>query len=304
MEPDSAAPGTATPGEATARTANAEVLVLGSAGGPTPKPGRRPVSHAVRIDDEVTLVDCGNGTAGQYAEAGLPFRELRRILISHHHIDHVADAAMLVHLAWSQLAGPVHVIGPPPLKQIFELHYQAFDVDIAARMADEGRRHLRDFVRITEIDTDAVLQDGSATIRAALVDHPPVRHAFGYRIDQGGISVCCSGDTAPSEAVAALARGAELLIHETTYLADAHEHLSPERAAKVLPRMRSVHSDPAGAGRIAASAEVASLLLSPVGTFGAAPDEVILAEAATEYRGQTWVGRDFLRIDIPNREEI
>ncbi|MGO4246307.1 MBL fold metallo-hydrolase [Paenarthrobacter sp. RAF54_2] len=275
-----------------------EVVVLGSAGGPTPKSGRRPVSHALVIDEDVTLVDCGNGTVSQFVSAGLDLGRLRRILISHHHIDHVADVAMLLHLAWSQLKAPVHVIGPPPLARLFALHYEAFDFDIRSRMNDEGRPHLREFVRVQEITGPETIDDGSTTITAVLVDHPPVEHAFGYRIDQGGLSVCFSGDTRPSEAITSLARGADLLIHETTYLTNATDYLSAERAARVLPRMRSVHSDPRGAAHVAAEAGSRELLLSPVGTFGPASDDEILAEAAGEFTGRTRVGSDFLRIPL------
>lgn len=278
-----------------------EVIVLGSAGGPTPKHGRRPVAHALTLAGEVTLVDCGNGVVGQYVAAGLDLARLRRILISHHHIDHVADVATLLHLAWSQLEGPVHVIGPPPLRRLFDLHYEAFDLDIRSRMADEGRPHLRDLVKVTEIDQDCTLEDGEATITAVLVDHGPIEHAFGYRIDQNGTSLCCSGDTRPSPALSRLAAGADLLIHETTYLTNARDHLPAARAGHLLARMRAVHSDPVGAGRVAAAAQVGGLLLSPVGAFGPVSDAEILREAATEYTGPIWVGHDLLRITLPRR---
>ena len=175
-----------------------EVVVLGSAGGPTPKPGRRPVSHALIVDDEVTLIDCGNGTVSQFVTAGLDLGGLRRILITHHHIDHVADVAMLLHLAWSHLDTVIQVIGPPPLARLFELHYEAFAFDIRSRMDDEGRKHLREFIEVIEIETNATIRLGKAVITAVLVDHQPVPYAFGYRIDQSGLSGCFRADTGPT----------------------------------------------------------------------------------------------------------
>jgi ribonuclease BN (tRNA processing enzyme) len=253
------------------------------------------------IDGEVTLVDCGNGVVGQYMTAGLDLAKLRRILISHHHIDHVADVATLVHLAWTQLDRPVAVVGPPPLRRIFDLHYQAFETDIQSRMEDEGMAHLRDFVQITEIASDTAIEHTGARITAALVEHPPIRHAFAYRIDQGSTSICFSGDTRPTPALAALARGADLLVHETTYLANAADHLPPARVAQVLARMRAVHSDPAGAAGIASTSGAGALLLSPVGAFGPVADEEILDEARTSFSGPAWVGRDLLRVPLPVR---
>lgn len=282
----------------------AEVIVLGSAGGPTPKPGRRPVSHALVVGGEVTLVDCGNGVAGQYVAAGLGLDRLRRILVSHHHIDHVADVATLLHLAWTQLEQPVAVIGPPPLQRIFDLHNEAFAIDIKSRMEDEGRPHLREFVQIIEIDSDTALEHAGARITAALVEHPPIRHAFAYRIDHAGASICFSGDTRPTPALAALAQDVDLLVHETTYLTNAVDFLPVTRAAQVLARMRDVHSDPAGAAGIASAAGARALLLSPVGAFGPVADEEILDEARGSFCGPAWVGRDLLRVPLPIRGDI
>jgi ribonuclease BN (tRNA processing enzyme) len=171
-------------------------------------------------------------------------------------------------------------------------------------MQDEGRPHLREFVQITEIDSDTALEHEGARITAALVEHPPIRHAFAYRIDQAGASICFSGDTSPSPALAALAQGADLLVHETTYLANAADFLPPARAAQVLARMRAVHSDPAGAAGIASSSGAGALLLSPVGAFGPVADEEILDEASASFSGPVWVGRDLLRVPLPVRGDI
>lgn len=286
-----------TPGESAAA-----VVVLGSAGGPTPKVGRRPVAHVLDAGDGLTLIDCGNGVAGQLVEAGFDLSRLRRILVTHHHIDHVADVALLLHLAWTQLTEPVHVIGPPPLAELFELHYQAFDLDIRSRMHAEAQPHLREMVRITEIDTATTVHSGVATITAALVEHPPIELAFGYRVDVDKYSVCFSGDTRPCAAVVTLAAGVDLLVHETTFLDNALDFLPAARAERVLPRMRSVHSEPAGAGVVAASARAHELLLSPVGAFGPTSDADIIADARTQYDGPISVGRDFLRVPLLSQE--
>ncbi|MBM7774080.1 ribonuclease BN (tRNA processing enzyme) [Actinokineospora baliensis] len=283
--------------------AEAVVVVLGSAGGPTPKVGRRPVAHALEVAGEISLVDCGNGVAGQLVEAGLDLAKLRRVLITHHHIDHVADVAVLLHLAWSRLRAPVRVIGPPPLRRLFELHYEAFEVDIRSRMADEGWPHLRELVDIVELTSPGSIDCGVAQVTAATVEHPPIP-SFGYRVDVAGRSVCFSGDTRPSQAVAELARDVDLLVHETTYLNNAASYLPTERAQRVLTRMRSVHSEPVGAARIAAAAGARALLLSPVGAFGPTSDDEIRREARSAYSGPISIGRDFLRVPVPSHEEV
>jgi len=51
-------------------------------------------------------------------------------------------------------------------------------------------------------------------VTAFLVDHGPVKPAFGYRVDAGGHSVVMSGDTRFSENLIKNATGVDVLIHE------------------------------------------------------------------------------------------
>ena len=51
-----------------------------------------------------------------------------------------------------------------------------------------------------------------------MVQHPPVKPALGYRFDFKDRSIAFSGDTMPLEAVAAMAKGADVLVHETMYV--------------------------------------------------------------------------------------
>ena len=57
------------------------------------------------------------------------------------------------------------------------------------------------------------MKDENVKVTAALVDHPPVVPAFAYRLDAADRSIVISGDTARSERVVELARGADVLVH-------------------------------------------------------------------------------------------
>lgn len=63
-----------------------------------------------------------------------------------------------------------------------------------------------------------VMQDENVKIAAAVVQHPPMRPALAYRFDFQDRSIAFSGDTAPIEAVARLAKGADILVHEAMYV--------------------------------------------------------------------------------------
>ena len=58
------------------------------------------------------LVDCGEGTQRQLLRAGLGFRGLRHVLLTHAHLDHVAGLAGLVatRALWG-LSGAIEIIG-------------------------------------------------------------------------------------------------------------------------------------------------------------------------------------------------
>jgi len=57
------------------------------------------------------------------------------------------------------------------------------------------------------------------------VNHPPVKPALGYRFDFKDRSIAFSGDTTPLEAVAKLAEGADLLVHEVMYVPAVEDYV-------------------------------------------------------------------------------
>ena len=74
-------------------------------------------------------------------------------------------------------------------------------------------------VNVQEISTTGpVTQDDNVKVSAILVEHPPVKPALAYRFDFKDRSIAFSGDTAPLEAVAKMAKGADVLVHETMYV--------------------------------------------------------------------------------------
>src|SRR3974390_1853334 len=58
------------------------------------------------------LIDCGEGTQRQLMRAGLGFRGLNHVLLTHAHLDHVLGlAGLLATLALYRLAGELEIIG-------------------------------------------------------------------------------------------------------------------------------------------------------------------------------------------------
>jgi ribonuclease BN (tRNA processing enzyme) len=95
-----------------------ELVLLGTAGAPFPVPGRAGISSALVADGRVFVIDCGRGSPSAFADAGLDFRSLEAVFLSHLHADHTGDLPGMLLYPWGARAGdhgplaPVRVYGP------------------------------------------------------------------------------------------------------------------------------------------------------------------------------------------------
>ena len=286
-----------TPGPpASSRT---RLILLGTAGGPAPKAIGSAPAQAIVIGDRIYLVDCGDGVARQMVLAKLPFRDLRAIFITHQHSDHNAGYGPLFLLGWTAGLSTVDAYGPPPLEKMTRLLLDAYAFDIETRIADEGRAPLAPLIRAHDIAAAGeIFKDDRVKVTAALNRHPPIEHSFAYRFDTADRSVVISGDTNYSEAVIALAKGADVLVHEAVY--------RPYFEAADAPLPRGVrqhiiasHTHIEDVGRVAAAAGVKQLVLShlvPSAPAGAVSDEQWLAGAKKHYGGPVIMGRDLMEL--------
>lgn len=95
-----------------------ELILLGTAAAPMPVAGRAGISSALVVDERVFVIDCGRGTPSGYVDAGLDFRRLEAIFITHLHADHTGDLPGMLLYPWGVRAGddgplpPIRVHGP------------------------------------------------------------------------------------------------------------------------------------------------------------------------------------------------
>ncbi len=283
------------------RQLTSRLVLLGTAGGPTPKPNRAASANAVVVGDRVYLIDAGNGAARQMVLAGLRLDALAGIFVTHHHSDHNIDLGAVLVLAWSNnLAHPVEFHGPPPLKTILRHALAANRTDIGIRMADEGRVDPQKLVRAFEHSKPGpVYADDRVRVTAAQVVHPPFRHAFAYRFDCPDRSIVFSGDTAPSEALVELARGADILVHEVMYLPAMEKLIASEpNAPRLKQHLLASHTTCEQVGRIASAAGVRKLVLSHFvpGGYPFVSDMDWLAAVRPHFAGEIVVGRDLMEL--------
>lgn len=283
---------------------SASLVLLGTAGGPTPKKLRAAPAQAIVVGDRVYVVDAGNGVGRQMRLAGLPFAGLRHVFVTHHHSDHAADLVTLPLLAWAAgLESRVTLHGPPPLKRAVKSGLKAHAYDIDTRIVDEGRSDLRDLVEVREFREDGVvLKDDRVTVTAARVEHPPIRQAYAYRFDGEGWSVVISGDTAPSANLVRLAGGADVLVHEVLILDDAGivATLGKPEGHPLVEHVLKSHTRYRDVGRVAAQARVKALVLSHYVPGDASFDcEKVLAEIRRTYAGEVIFGEDLMVLELP-----
>jgi ribonuclease BN (tRNA processing enzyme) len=285
-----------------ARAADArssKLILLGTGGGPTPKANRSASAQAIVVGGRVYVIDCGNGVARQMVLAGLKHDAISDVFITHHHSDHNADYGNLLLLAWANnLAHPVSTWGPPPLKAMTRQFLALNAVDIRTRMADEGRPDLRKLMVPHDVRTGGpVMADDWVRVTAALVDHPPMAPSFAYRFDCPDRSIVISGDCRPTPALAALAKGADVLVHEVMHLPSLDALIATEPNAKRLrEHLIASHTSTEQVGRLATEAGVKTLVLSHFvpGGYPFLTDDVWRDAVRPHFSGELIVGRDLM----------
>jgi ribonuclease BN (tRNA processing enzyme) len=129
-----------------------------------------------------------------------------------------------------------------------------------------------------------IYADDKVRILAALVYHPPVFPAYGFRIETRHGVIALSGDTAEHGNVVALARGADLLVHEGVFLDFYKDRGLPD---EFINHLAQSHTDPAGIGRVAHAAGVEHVVLSHLA--GVATDEQWTAPIQEVFTGSVTV---------------
>ncbi|HEX6105940.1 MAG TPA: MBL fold metallo-hydrolase [Gemmatimonadales bacterium] len=277
------------------------LILLGTGGGPRPRAESSAAAQVIVADDVAYVVDCGDGIARQLARAGVPLATIRHVFITHHHSDHNADYGNLLLLAWiTGLRTRVDTWGPPPLARITRLFLEMSEYDITTRMKDEGLPPLAPLIVPHELTGGgSVVGDERVKVTAALVRHPLVEPALAYRFDSADRSIVISGDTAPSEALVRLARGADVLVHEAMF-GPAVDRLAARvpHVARLREHLLASHTTAEEAGRVAQAAGVGTLVLShlvPPDDPAVTP-EMWIEAAATHYRGRIVLGKDLMEV--------
>lgn len=286
----------ATPGRPT------RLILLGTKGGPPlARSGRMNTATLILVDDVPFLVDCGYGVARQLVAVGVDPGRVGHIFLTHHHSDHTLEYGPLLYQAWLSPRRPaINVYAPPGIAAITDAFFAYQALDIAIRIEDEGMTDPRSMVTTHDIRADGlVLDHPKVRVTCCRVRHPPIDDSFAFRFDTADRSIVVSGDTAYSPELVALAKGADVLVHEALYLPGVDRIVA---RATNAPRLRqhiiASHTSTEEAGRVAAEADVKLLVLSHLipGDDPSISEEQWLEGVRKHYAGPAIVGRDLQEI--------
>jgi ribonuclease BN (tRNA processing enzyme) len=202
------------------------------------------------------VMDLGNGALGALHRYVDPLA-VDAVLLSHLHADHCLD------LCGYYVLRKYHPDGPQPRLPVYG------PAGTAARMAraydlpeDPGMTLEFDFRTWVPGEPARV---GPFTIQPVRVEHPV--EAYGLRVSAGGALLAFTGDTGRCDQVAAVARGADLLLAEASF---HHEADNPP----------GIHLTGAECGELARTAGARRLLITHVPPWYDPHDMLTAARAA------------------------
>jgi ribonuclease BN (tRNA processing enzyme) len=76
--------------------------------------------EAAAGDDRPLLVDCGAGVLHRLSQTEPGYEAVSTVLLTHHHLDHVADLLPLLKARWLAGEDHVEVVGPPGTKRLVD----------------------------------------------------------------------------------------------------------------------------------------------------------------------------------------
>ncbi|MFC4357075.1 MBL fold metallo-hydrolase [Halobium salinum] len=239
------------------------------------------------------LVDCGSGVLSRLAGTEAGYESVASVLLTHHHLDHVADLLPLLKARW--LAGEEHleVVGPTGTKALLDDLLAVHD-------------YLQDRVdlRVREVTADSTFEVAGFEVESYETRHsmPCLAYRFaGHRGDgsDGGDGGDGSGEAADadepgrdvvfgadSEAFAGLANfadGAGVLIHDCSF---------PDEVDV------SNHPTPTQLGEALAGHDYGRVYLTHLYPHTEGKHEEMLESVARNYDGDVRFAKDGLRIEM------
>ncbi|MFC6904144.1 MBL fold metallo-hydrolase [Halalkalicoccus tibetensis] len=170
-------------------------------------------------DGRTLLVDCGSGALHGLARTDAGYEGVSSLLLTHHHLDHVADLMPLMKARW--LAGEEHleIVGPQGTKSLVDGLLEVHDY-----MQDRLDLSIRE-VGPHEFEVAGFDVEGYETRHSM--------YCLAYRFDD---RFTFSGDSDAFEGLADFAEGSAVLLHDCSFPDDVEVdgHPTPTELGEAL----------------------------------------------------------------------
>ena len=246
-----------------------KVVVCGSRS-PLPSPGRAESCVLVEAGNDIYIFDLGNGSVNNLTQYQIPWPNVKAVLITHMHSDHMADLPDAHLQSWIQgRTAPLKVYGPEGINLVTKGFELAYSADYQYRSDHHGDDMLPmsiagfDAIQIT--DNQLIPNDTPGLeILPFVVDHHPVNSAFGFKISYKGRTVVISGDTIHDGSVQKYSKDVDLLVHSAISIdiVERMRDFAPiPQMDKILFDIQDYHTTIKEAGEISRDANVKHLLI-------------------------------------------
>lgn len=263
------------------------VTILGN-NSALPAYDRHPTSQVVTLDDQLFLVDCGEGTQMQMARYKIHRGKINYIFISHLHGDHYYGLiGLLTSMGLLGRTKDLHIFAPEPLESVLRTELKASATELAFKLIfhslsnEEGLLLETDKIYVECFKTThkipcwgyifrkkdnkrKLIKEKLTELEIPQLLYESIKNGNDYTDLKGRIipndeitvppaapaSYAFAADTRYDEHIAECVTGVSLLYHETTYLDDMRD--------KAYERY---HSTTLQAARIAQKANVGKLLI-------------------------------------------
>lgn len=243
-----------------------ELTVIGHWGG-YPKQGEASSGYLIEYDGFKLLLDCGSAVLSQLQSYIKP-EELKAVVLSHYHPDHVADIGVLQHAL---------LIG----KHIKGIN---FNLPIYGHQQDGvsfGALTYKDITTGIAYEQGESLHIGPFTIEFLKTKHSVI--CFAMRISAGGKTLVYTADSAYFEELIAFAKDANILLCESNFY-------------KGMDAANAGHMTSEEAGILASKANADKLILTHLPHFGDL--QQLIKEAKENFANEITLASQGLKISI------